>query len=50
MGKASMTSKTFTEQNEIISGLQVIILFMLNSVEHEILNAHKYKDIKKFVF
>ena len=21
---------------------------MLNSVEHEILNAHKYKDIKKF--
>ena len=23
---------------------------MLNSVEHEILNAHKYKNIKKFVF
>ena len=22
--------------------------FMLNSVEHEILNAHKYKRIKKF--
>ena len=22
--------------------------FVLNSVEHEILNAHKYKDIKKF--
>ena len=22
--------------------------FMLNSAEHEILNAHKYKDIKKF--
>ena len=22
----------------------------LNSVEHEILNAHKYKNIKKFVF
>ena len=22
--------------------------FMLNSVEHEILNAHKYKSIKKF--
>ena len=22
--------------------------FMLNSVEHEILNAHKYKNIKKF--
>ena len=24
--------------------------FMLNSVEHEILNAHKYKSIKKFSF
>ena len=24
--------------------------FMLNSVEREILNAHKYKNIKKFVF
>ena len=24
--------------------------FMLNSVEHEILNAHKYKNIKEFGF
>ena len=24
--------------------------FMLNSVEHEILNPHKYKNIKKFSF
>ena len=24
--------------------------FMLNSIEREILNAHKYKNIKKFVF
>ena len=24
--------------------------FMLNSVGHEILNAHKYKNIKKFSF
>ena len=24
--------------------------FVLNSVEHEILNAHKYKNIKKFGF
>ena len=24
--------------------------FMLNSVEHEILNTLKYKNIKKFVF
>ena len=23
---------------------------MLNSIEHEILNAHKYKNIKKFGF
>ena len=23
---------------------------MLNSVEHEILNAHKYKNLKKFSF
>ena len=29
---------------------EVIIFFMLNSVEHEILNAHKYKNIKKFSF
>ena len=25
-------------------------LFVLNSVEHKILNAHKYKNIKKFSF
>ena len=24
--------------------------FILNSVEHDILNAHKYKNIKKFGF
>ena len=24
--------------------------FVLNSIEHEILNAHKYKNIKKFGF
>ena len=24
--------------------------FVLNSVEHEILNAHKYKDVKKIAF
>ena len=30
-------------------GPQVIkLFFMLNSVKHEILNAHKYKSIKKF--
>ena len=26
------------------------IFFMLNSNEHEILNSHKYKNIKKSVF
>ena len=26
------------------------IIFMLNSVEHEILNAHKYTNIKKSAF
>ena len=26
----------------------VKLFFMLNSVEHEILNAHKYKNMKKF--
>ena len=25
-------------------------VFMLNSAEHETLNAHKYKNIKKFRF
>ena len=32
------------------SGPEVIFFFMLNSAEHEILNAHKYKNIKKFSF
>ena len=32
-------------------GLKVIKkIFMLNSVEHEILNAHKYINMKKFSF
>ena len=30
------------------SGLEVIKLFMLNSAEHELLNAHMYKNIEKF--
>ena len=35
----------------MIPGHKVInIFFMLNSVEHEILNAHKDKNIKKFGF
>ena len=31
-------------------GPKVITFFMLNSAEHEILNTHKYKIIKKFSF
>ena len=32
-----------------ISGPEVIkLVFMLNSVDHEISNARKYKNIKKF--
>ena len=33
--------------NNFFSGLEVIIFFMLNSAEHEILNARKYKNILK---
>ena len=41
------TSQIFLKQ----IGPEVIkLFFMLNSVEHEILNAHKYKNIKKFSF
>ena len=36
-------------QNAIKPGPEVIkLFFVLNSTEHEILNAHKYKNIKKF--
>ena len=31
-------------------GAQVIKFFMLNSAEHEIVKAHKYKNIKKLSF
>ena len=33
----------------VYPGPEIIKLFFkLNSIEHEILNAHKYKNIKKF--
>ena len=32
------------------SGPEVIIFFMLNSAEHEILNAHKYKISRNSAF
>ena len=35
--------------NQLRPGPEVIkLFFMLNSAEHEILNAHKYENIKKF--
>ena len=34
----------------ITTGLELYFFFMLNSGEHEILNAHKYKNIEKFGF
>ena len=38
----------FTIKLRIKSDPKVIKLFMLNSTEHEILNAHKYEIVKKF--
>ena len=32
----------------VTSGLEVIFFFMLTSSEQEILNARKYKNLKKF--
>ena len=48
-----MSSKTIVKYNsDILSVLTrprgYKTFFVLNSVEHEILNAHKYKNIKKF--
>ena len=38
-----------TVLEQLGSGPEAIkLFFMLNSVQHEILNAHKYKNIKKF--
>ena len=53
--KAVYNGTTFTVEkisacSGIQTGPQVIKLFMLNSVEHEILNAPKCKNIKKFSF
>ena len=41
-----------SEPNHTIPGPNVIKLFSCstNSVEHELLNAHEYKNIKKFDF
>ena len=39
----------YSELNmETTLGLRLLKIFMLSSAEHEILNAHKYKNIKKF--
>ena len=33
-----------------VPGPAIILFFMFNSAEHEILSAHKYRHIKKFSF
>ena len=38
------------ESRELEPGPEVIKLLHAHSVEHEILNAHKDKNIKKFLF
>ena len=47
-----LLSRTSTDQTKIMAvwpgGYKTF--FILNSVEHKILNAHKYKNIKKFAF
>ena len=48
--------KVYTKEMDISDSVSLFrfrgykTFFVLNSVEHEILNAHKYKDIKKFGF
>ena len=34
----------------MLISIKISKYLFFNSVEHEILNAHKYKNIKKFVF
>ena len=50
--KAFFISVIFTKGTIIVTSWPrgYKTFFMLNSVEHEILNAHKYKTIKKFSF
>ena len=47
-----MTTKILNREVLVMkSGPGVIkLFFVLSSVEHEIVNAHKHKDIKKFGF
>ena len=45
---ASYSSSEVTRLLKEIRSRGYKTFFMLNSVEHEILNAHKYKNIKKF--
>ena len=40
----------YRRTSELRPGPEVIDFFVLNSAEHEILNAHKYINIKKFSF
>ena len=45
-----MISMILTFESQVSRPRGYKTFFMLNSVEHEILNAHKYKDIKIFGF
>ena len=45
-----VTHLSETMANSVDPGSEVIKKYMLSSAEHEILNAHKYKNIKKFGF
>ena len=44
------TGNCLKQDSNLQPGLEVIKNFMLNSAEHEILNAHKCKNIKKLSF
>ena len=57
MQKKFLSLENYSEEKEKHQNVVKIIstrargyttVFMLNSAEHEILNAHKYKNIKKF--
>ena len=45
-----VTKKPFIATGNVIWPRGYKTFFVLNSIEHEILNAHKYKNIKKFGF
>ena len=48
LGASIVLKDTETEENCYGNSVSTRRFFVLSSVEHEILNAHKYKNIKKF--